>query len=120
MYLYLLQLEYPTVDPHGWTAERSRGGLRCAEKEFEQWVYAIDDAFNVFHPADKLLSGKGVHGRTSAYISKTNACKGIPEKVIDLFVKIKINARLKHVNAILPKYGKKNQRDYLKTAHYIY
>lgn len=118
--MYLLQLEYPTVDPHGWTAERSRGGLRCAEKEFEQWVYAIDDAFNVFHPADKLLSGKGVHGRTSAYISKTNACKGIPEKVIDLFVKIKINARLKHVNATLPKYGKKNQRDYLKTAHYIY
>ena len=120
MYLYLLQLEYPTVDPHGWTAERSRGGLRCAEKEFEKWVYDIDDAFNVFHPADKLPSGKGVHGRTSAYISKSNACKDIPEKVIDLFVKIKINARLKHVNANLPKYGKKNQRDYLKTAHYIY
>ena len=91
--------------------------MRGAEDAFEQWVYDIDDAFNVFHPADKLLSGKGVHGRTSAYISKTNACKDIPENVIDLFVKIKINARLKHMNATLPKYGKKN---YLKTAHYIY
>ena len=50
-----MQLEYPTVDPHGWTAERSRGGLRCAEKEFEQWVYNIDDAFNVFHPQNHLI-----------------------------------------------------------------
>ena len=53
--MYLLQLEYPTdptVDPNGWTAERSRGGLRGAEDAFEQWV--LDDAFNVFHPADKL------------------------------------------------------------------
>ena len=37
--MHFLQLGYHTVDPHGWTAERSRGGLRCAEKEFEQWVY---------------------------------------------------------------------------------
>ena len=81
-----MQLEYPTVDPHGWTAERSRGGLRCAEKEF-----------NVFHPADKLLSGKGVHGRTTVFILKTNKCKNISEDVVDLLVKIKINARFKNV-----------------------
>ena len=67
-----------------------------------------------------LLSGKGVHGRTTAFILKTKKCKDIPEDVVDLFVKIKINARLKNVNANLPKYGKRNQRDYLKTAHYVY
>lgn len=44
--------EYPTVDPHGWTAARSKGGLHCVEEAFEQWVYDIEDAFNVFHPAD--------------------------------------------------------------------
>ena len=115
-----MQLGYPTVDPDGWTAERSRGGLVGAEDGFKQWVYDVDDAFNVFHPADKLLSGKGVHGRTTSYILKTSKCKDVPEDVIDLFVKIKIKARLKHVNANLPKYGKKDNRGFLKTATYVF
>ena len=40
-----MQLGYPTVDPDGWTAERSRGGLVGAEDGFKQWVYDVDDAF---------------------------------------------------------------------------
>ena len=115
-----MKLGYPTVDPDGWTAERSRGGLVGAEDGFKQWVYDVDDAFNVFHPADKLLSGKGVHGRTTSYILKTSKCADVPEDVVDLFVKIKINARLKHVNANLPKYGKKDKRGFLKTATYVF
>ena len=121
--MFTFQLGYPTVEPtnESWTEIMSRGGLVEATEEGNQWFFKADDAFNVFHPCDKLITGRGIHGRTVKYIKSVEGCEDIPDNFVKLLVKIKINARLKHINASLPKQGKfQNVRDSLKVAHFVF
>ena len=121
--LSLFQLGYPTKEPtkESWTEIVSRGGLVEATEEVNEWFFKADDAFNVYHLCDKILTGRGIHGRTVKFIKTVEGCEDIPDNFVKLLVKIKINARIKNINTSLPKPGKSQSvRDHMKVGQWLF
>ena len=89
----------PSVEPTGWTALQSYGGLTGASENSLSEVKLMDQAFNSLHGVGSQLRDETMTDpikTTAEAIQKR--CPGITEDAIKLFTKIKYHARVKALN----------------------
>ena len=130
------KLGIPSVEPTGWTALQSHGGLKGASEETLAEVKMMDRAFNFVHGVGAQLNPEmKVDPIQTTVVEITKRCPEIKLEVIKLFTKIKYHARIKALNEQnlldqkserkrkaaekneLPK-RQKGMRDFTKAGHF--
>ena len=98
--IIFLQLKLETVPckPGTWSAALNRGGLISAPDQVEEDIKIVDKVFNLYHRDGQVQYHKKIRPRTSRFVRRHPDCVDINSKVINLFVKIKLNNRVKYLN----------------------
>ena len=127
----------PSVEPTGWTALQSHGGLKGASEQTVSEVKLMDRAFNCIHGVGPQLSTEmKVNPIQTTVTEIRKRCPQIKSEVIELFTKIKYFARIRDLNEQhnldkkadlkrkaaerkeIPKQLKKH-RDFCKDGHFL-
>ena len=93
------RLGIPSMEPTGWTALQSHGGLKGASEQTLADVKLMDRAFNFVHGVGAQLNSemKSEPIKTTT-IEIKKRCPDVQSEVIELFTKIKYHARIKAIN----------------------
>ena len=77
-------------DAGSFTDLKSRGKLYWADEETENIVFHADQAFNEFHPAGTIKTGKNLLDRTVKYIMRRLKDLNPHPSIVKLFVNVKV------------------------------